>query len=122
METVPQLYSQAREGADYKRSLEVLCYAKQIDKNQKTKTGLMLGLGEKNEQVINTLKDIIDTGCDFISIGQYLPPSTTHYDVKEYVAPAVFEYYKRQAFEMGFKHVESAPYVRSSYMAEDYIS
>jgi lipoic acid synthetase len=121
IETISQLYSQVRQMADYRQSLKVLKTAKEIDPNIKTKTGLMLGLGENSEQVVDTLKDIIDVGCDFISIGQYLPPSTTHYKVQEYVTPEKFDFYKDKALKLGFKHVESAPYVRSSYMADRYV-
>jgi len=122
IETVPRLYSRAREGADYKRSLGVLSHIKECDNGMPTKSGIMLGLGEKEDEVLGVLRDIAGTGCDFLSIGQYLAPSRDHYPVKEYIAPERFDFYKDKAMEAGFRHVESAPYVRSSYAASKYIT
>lgn len=121
VETVPSLYAAARQGADYSRSLGVLYHVKLISPGSKTKSGIMLGLGEKEEEVLSVMKDLRSIGCDFLSIGQYLAPSKRHHPVKEYVAPEMFRLYKEKGMEFGFAHVESAPYVRSSYMAADYL-
>jgi len=121
IETVPRLYPAAHEGADYRRSLHVLKAIKECDSCMRTKSGLMLGLGEREEEVLTTLSDIAGTGCDFLSIGQYLAPSREHFPVKEYITPEKFGYYKEKALEAGFRHVESGPYVRSSYAAAEYI-
>lgn len=119
IETVPRLYS-IRAGADYRRSLELLNSAKQISPAMPTKTGIMLGLGESAEEVLATLLDIRATGCDYLSIGQYLAPSRTHYPVAAFIEPAEFDRYREKAVALGFAHVESAPYVRSSYHADRY--
>lgn len=121
VETVPRLYASVRQGAGYRRSLEVLRYLKELDTHIYTKSGLMLGLGEQREEVLCVLDDLRKAGCDFLSIGQYLSPSLAHYPVKEYIAPDMFEYYKAEAEGLGFLHVESAPYVRSSYRAAEYL-
>jgi lipoic acid synthetase len=119
IETVPRLYS-IRSGADYQRSLEILKAAKEIAPGIPTKTGIMLGLGESAAEVIATLNDIRATGCDYLSIGQYLAPSRNHYPVAEFIEPAEFDRYREKALAIGFAHVESAPYVRSSYHADRY--
>lgn len=119
IETVPRLYS-IRAGADYQRSLDLLTAAKQSAPGIPTKTGIMLGLGETAPEVRATLADIRATGCDYLSIGQYLAPSRQHYPVAAFIEPAEFERYREQAVELGFSHVESAPYVRSSYHADRY--
>lgn len=119
IETVPRLYS-IRAGADYRRSLELLKAAKELSPGMPTKTGIMLGLGELPEEVSSTLADIRATGCDYLSIGQYLAPSRQHYPVAEFIEPAEFDRYQEQALTLGFSHVESAPYVRSSYHADRY--
>lgn len=121
VETVPALYPLIREGAVYSRSLDVLQLIKKIDPILKTKSGLMLGMGEKQEEVIAVMKDLRRVDCDYLSIGQYLAPSLNHYPVKEYIQPQQFDYYKGEALRLGFSHVESAPYVRSSYLAEEYL-
>jgi len=121
VETVPSLYSLVRQGSDYSRSLDVLRAIKKISLQIKTKSGIMLGLGEKGEEVYSTMKDLRSTGCDFLSIGQYLAPSRRHYPVKEYVPLEKFDYYKKKGKELGFLHIESGPYVRSSYMAGEYL-
>jgi lipoyl synthase len=120
LETVRRLYY-VRKGADYDRSLEVLDYIRQANPNAKTKTGIMLGLGETFDEVTALFKDSLDRGCRWISIGQYLAPSLDHYPVAEYVTEERFEEYKRKALEMGFDHVESGAYVRSSYHASNYM-
>jgi len=119
IETVPRLYS-IRAGADYQRSLELLKAAKETAPQIPTKTGIMLGLGESSAEVIATLMDIRATGCDYLSIGQYLAPSRNHYPVADFIEPAEFDRYREKALAIGFVHVESAPYVRSSYHADRY--
>ena len=121
IETVPRLYEEAREGADYAGSLAVLRFIKECDSALKTKSGIMLGLGETEGEVLRTFGDIAETGCDFLSIGQYLAPSRSHLAVKEYISPQRFSLYKEKALEAGFRHVESGPYVRSSYSAAEYV-
>ncbi len=120
LETVPRLYTAARQMADYARSLDVIASAKGLNGGIKTKSGIMLGLGEREGEVMDLLADLRGVQCDFMSIGQYLAPSLKHYKVTEYVHPDRFEFYKAQAIALGFMHVESAPYVRSSYMASKY--
>ncbi|MCX5665720.1 MAG: lipoyl synthase [Candidatus Omnitrophica bacterium] len=120
VETVPSLYRSVRQGSDYRRSLDVLTAIKKISQGLKTKSGIMLGLGEKEAEVITVMADLRAARCDFLSIGQYLAPSKLHYPVKEYVAPEQFAYYKEKGLSMGFSHIESGPYVRSSYMASEY--
>ncbi len=121
LETVSRLYPEVRPEADYKRSLKVLSMAKELSSGKiYTKSGIMAGLGEREDEVLQLFSDLRKAGCDFLSIGQYLKPSRQHYPVKEYVRPETFEYYKRKAEEAGFKYVASAPYVRSSYMADEY--
>lgn len=117
IETVPRLYSGIRLKADYTRSLELLRRVKTIDSNIKTKSGIMLGLGETDEEVLETIRDIRDTGCDLLTIGQYLAPSAGHAPVKRYVEPVHFKWFGEMALELGFSHVASAPLVRSSYHA-----
>jgi lipoic acid synthetase len=121
VETVPSLYPAVRQGSVYLRSLDVLRMVKKINPSLKTKSGLMLGMGEKQEEVIAVMKDLRLVGCDYLSIGQYLAPSLNHYSVKEYILPQQFDYYRFEALRLGFSHVESAPYVRSSYLAEEYL-
>ena len=121
VETVPSLYGAVRQGSDYRRSLDLLAAIKRISPDIKTKSGIMLGMGEKESEIISVMSDLRIAGCDFLSIGQYLAPSTHHFPVKEYIAPEQFAYYKEKALSAGFLHVESGPYVRSSYMAGDYL-
>jgi len=121
VETVPSLYKVVRQGSDYNRSLEVLKAAKEISPKIKTKSGIMLGMGESMEEVLRVMKDLHLVGCDFLSIGQYLAPSLRHYPVKRHVLPDEFEYLKEKGLELGFLHIESGPYVRSSYMAGIYL-
>jgi lipoic acid synthetase len=119
IETVPRLYP-IRAGADYRRSLALLKAAKGSAPQIPTKTGIMLGLGEAEEEVLATLLDIRATGCNYLSIGQYLAPSRNHHPVAAFIEPAEFERYREKALLLGFSHVESAPYVRSSYHADRY--
>ncbi len=119
LETVPRLYH-IREGADYRRSLGVLKNLHELDPALKTKSGIMLGLGEDEDEVLQVLDDLLGTGCRYLSIGQYLAPSRKHHPVKSFVPPEKFDEYRDRAIAMGFEHVESGPYVRSSYFAERY--
>lgn len=118
IETVPRLYRAVRPMAVYKRSLELIRNVKSTDGSIYTKSGIMLGLGEKEDEVVEVFKDLRDYGCDLLTIGQYLAPSKNHHPIVEYIHPDMFEKYKRIAQEMGFKYVASAPLVRSSYMAD----
>lgn len=120
IETVPRLYKSARQGADYSRSIEVLRIIKEFDKLIYTKSGIMLGLGEEEHEVLKVFADLREADCDFLSIGQYLAPSKDHFSVKEYIEPEWFAYYKDKALSFGFKFVSSGPYVRSSYLASQY--
>lgn len=119
LETVPRLYG-IRSGADYRRSLDLLAQARRIDPGLKTKSGLMLGLGEEEVELFAVLEELREVGCDYLSLGQYLAPSRQHQPVQRYIEPKLFESYGKRALAMGFSHVESAPYVRSSYHAEMY--
>ena len=119
LETVPRLYA-IRSGADYARSLHLLAEARQLDPELKTKSGLMLGLGEEEGELFRVLEELLKAGCSYLSLGQYLAPSRLHHPVQRYLEPELFERYKVKALSMGFLHVESAPYVRSSYHAEQY--
>ncbi len=119
LETVPRLYA-IRSGADYGRSLELLARARGLDPELKTKSGVMLGLGEEEGELLAVLEDLLVAGCRYLSLGQYLAPSRMHYPVQRYVEPELFERYRVKALGMGFAHVESAPYVRSSYHADRY--
>ena len=115
IETVPRLYNKIRKGADYKRFLSVLKTAKNLDHTVYTKSGIMVGLGEKDEEVQEVFYDIKEANCDFLSIGQYLAPSRNHFPIKEYVTPSKFDYYKKEAEKLGFLYVASGPYIRSSF-------
>jgi len=121
LETVARLYS-LRPGADYGRSLSVLRLSKKISPGIRTKSALMLGMGEKKEEVLAALDDLRRAGCDYLALGQYLPPSAAHEPVHAYVTPEEFGEYKKEALRRGFLHVESGPYVRSSYRAQSYYS
>jgi lipoic acid synthetase len=120
VETVPRLYSSVRPQADYRRSIELLRRAKALNPSLTTKSGLMVGLGETREEVLDLMTDLRSTSCDVITIGQYLSPSTNHHPVVEYVNPEIFEAYRRDALRLGFRDAASSPFVRSSYMAEKY--
>ncbi len=119
VETAPSLYKKVRPMAIYKRSLELLANVKVMDNSILTKSGFMLGLGETEEDVIGILKDLRDVKCDIVTIGQYLAPSSKHHPIIEYIHPDIFKKYETIGLEMGFKHVASAPLVRSSYHAEE---
>ena len=122
VETIPRLYSTVRPMAIYERSLKVLENVKKMDKDILTKSGIMLGLGEKEEEVVELMKDLLEVDCDMLTIGQYLAPSKKHHPVIEYVHPDQFERYKEIGMELGFKFVASAPLVRSSYNAGEVTS
>jgi lipoic acid synthetase len=119
-ETVPRLYRKVRgPKSDYGWTLELLARAKRQHAGMKTKSGLMLGLGETTEEVLDVLADLLDSGCDFLTLGQYLQPSPSHLPVVRFVPPAEFDDLGRAARSMGFKQVASGPFVRSSYHARD---
>ncbi|AIS53151.1 lipoyl synthase LipA [Thermoanaerobacter kivui] len=122
VETVPRLYPEVRPMANYERSLYLLKRVKELDPSIYTKSGIIVGLGESEEEVIDVMKDLRKINCDIITIGQYLSPSRQHLEVKEYVAPEQFEKYRKVGYELGFKYVASAPLVRSSYNAEGIIN
>jgi lipoic acid synthetase len=116
-ETVPRLYRQVRLGARYERSLDVLAYAKKTAPGAPTKSGLMLGLGERSDEVLGTMRDLRAHHVDILTLGQYLRPSPKHLPIVRYVTPAEFDEFRGAGYEMGFSHVESGPLVRSSYHA-----
>jgi lipoic acid synthetase len=118
METVPRLYKQARPGADYENSLQLLQAFRKRVPGVPTKSGLMVGLGETDEEILETLRDLRAHGVEMLTIGQYLAPSGHHLPVLRYVHPDVFAMYAREATAMGFTHAASAPLVRSSYHAD----
>ncbi len=119
IETVRRLTPLVRTRAKYERSLEVINYISL--KNKPAKSGFMLGLGETEEEIKETIADLYDAGCRILTIGQYLKPSPRHMDVVEYITPEKFESYRKSALELGFRHVESSPLVRSSFHAEKHI-
>ncbi len=119
METVPRLYRKVRPQAKYDRSLEQIQRTK--DKGKRTKSGFMVGLGETQEEVLQTLQDLHKHGCDVVTIGQYLRPTQMHLAVDEYIHPDIFAYYKEEGLKMGIDYVESGPLVRSSYHAERHL-
>ena len=118
LETVPSLYPKVRPGSDYEQSLDLLKSFKERHPHVKTKSGLMLGVGETNTQAINVLKDLREHQVDMLTLGQYLQPSRHHLAVEEYVTPEQFEKYKMIAIDLGFSQVASGPMVRSSYHAD----
>lgn len=122
VETVPPLYPVARMGGNYQMSLDLLKLAKEILGGLQTKSSIMLGLGETDDQVEQVLKDLRNVGCDRITIGQYLKPSKTSLDVVEYIRPEKFDLWKQKAAQLGFSWVMSSPFTRSSYFAETEIT
>jgi lipoic acid synthetase len=118
IETVPSLYRKARAGGNYLRSLNLLKFVRQTYKNTPTKSSIMLGLGETDDEVEQVLRDLRNVGCDRITIGQYLKPSKDSLEVVEYVPPAKFDRWRQKAIDLGFKWVISEPFARSSYHAE----
>lgn len=120
VEVVPRLYREVTPQADYKRSLKVLKTVKEINPKIYTKSGLMVGLGEKKEEVIEVMRDLREVGCEILTIGQYLKPPSSTLEIKEYVPPSRFKEYEKIGYEMGFKYVASAPFVRSSFNAAEF--
>ncbi|HXW60794.1 MAG TPA: lipoyl synthase [Myxococcota bacterium] len=118
LETVRRLTPRIRSGAQYDRSLKVLEHAKLLKPHIRTKSGLMLGLGEEDNEILGALKDLRAHHCDHLTLGQYLRPSSWHHPVDRYVSPEQFLSWQKIALDLGFSHVESAPLVRSSYHAE----
>jgi len=116
-ETVPRLFKKARPGGRYERVLEIFRIAKRIAPDIPTKTGIILGLGETNEEVVEVMKDLRRVNVDILTLGQYLRPSDAHIELDRYVTPEEFRWFYDTGMAMGFKHVESGPLVRSSYHA-----
>jgi lipoyl synthase len=115
------LYKQARAGAQYQRSLELLRRAKARRPDVISKTGLMLGLGEERPEILQVFADLVAVGCDILTLGQYLQPTRNHLPVVRYVHPDEFRDLRQEALAIGFRHVESGPLVRSSYHAWDQV-
>lgn len=120
LETVRRLTPEVRSVATYETSLKVLKYIS--GKGIRTKSGIMLGLGETREEILETMDDLLNVGCEVMTIGQYLQPSRQHYQVKEYIHPDIFEEYREIGKRKGFRHIESHPLVRSSYHAEKHVN
>ncbi|UBM57174.1 lipoyl synthase [Marinilongibacter aquaticus] len=120
METVERLYRPVRPQAKYNRSLEQIRRTKEYGK--RTKTGIMLGLGEKKEEVYKAMDDLADHGCDILTLGQYLQPTKMHHEVIEFIHPDLFALYKEEGLKRGIKYVESGPLVRSSYHSERHVN
>jgi lipoic acid synthetase len=118
LETVPRLYPAVRPQADYQRSLWLLDEVKRLRPEATTKSGFMVGLGERKQEVSSLLRNLRQANCDLVTIGQYLRPSRDHHPVVNYVHPEIFKAYQQEAEALGFSGVASGPYVRSSYQAE----
>ena len=118
LETVPRLYPAVRPQAGYQRSLRLLKEVKRLHPEAATKSGFMVGLGERQEEVSSLLRDLRKANCDLVTIGQYLRPSRNHHPVVDYIHPELFQAYQQEVEELGFSGVASGPYVRSSYQAE----
>ncbi|HVM97786.1 MAG TPA: lipoyl synthase [Candidatus Acidoferrales bacterium] len=121
-ETVPRLYKRVRPGGRYERSLDLLAEAKNCRPQLLTKTGLMLGLGEERAEVLEVFEDLAAVGCDILTLGQYLRPSSRQLPVERYLQPTEFDELRLRALAAGFRHVESGPLVRSSYHAWNHVS
>jgi lipoic acid synthetase len=122
VETVPRLYDFVRPGSRFERSLMVLRQAKRLDPQIVTKSGFMLGLGERRDEVIEVMQRLLENECEILTIGQYLQPKREKLDVVEYVHPSVFDDYREIGEQLGFRAIFSGPFVRSSYMADAVIS
>jgi lipoyl synthase len=122
LETIPRLYRVVRPQADYRRSLGVLAAAKKLAPRTWTKSGIMVGLGETDEEIRWLMEDLCQYGVDILTIGQYLRPSLQHHDVLRFVEPEQYETYRQWGRELGFKHVAAGPYIRSSYIAEEVLA
>jgi len=118
-ETVPRLYRAVRSGARYQRTLDLLENAKEISPGMVTKSGVMVGLGESMEELIEVFRDLGERGVDILTVGQYLRPSKDHLPIARFYTPAEFQFMKDEALRFGFRHVESGPLVRSSYHAHE---
>jgi lipoic acid synthetase len=121
-ESVPRLYRAVRSGARYDRTLRLLEYAKKLNSTITTKSGVMVGLGEEMEELLDVYRDLASVGTDVLTIGQYLRPSKDHLPMARYYTPDEFAFMKQEALKMGFRHVESGPLVRSSYHAHEQAS
>jgi len=119
LETVRRLSHEMRPDADYDRSLKVLRVVKELDDDIYTKSGIMVGLGETFEEVVETMKDLRGINCQIFTIGQYLQPSSKHAPIVEYVRPETYDRWKQKGLEMGFLHVNAGPLVRSSFNADE---
>lgn len=119
IETVPSLYAKVRPQADYERSIRLFKVVKTVNSRLITKSGLMVGLGEKADQVIDVMKDLYNAGCDILTLGQYLRPSEQHIPMERYITPDEFEFYRQQGLKIGFRAVVAKPLVRSSYFARE---
>jgi len=119
LETVPRLYAEVRPMADYRRSLDVLKITRELNSGTITKSALMLGLGETRDEVIGVMRDLRRSGCDLLTLGQYLSPSSRHHPVVRFVTPEEFAEYEKVGLEQGFRGVASAPLVRSSFKARE---
>lgn len=119
LETVPRLYPEVRQMANYQQSLDVLKKAREFDSEIYTKSGVMLGLGETRDEVSQVMRDLRNVDCDIITVGQYLRPSKEHIEIKEYVDPSIFKEIEEEAKVLGFKYVASSPFVRSSFNAAE---
>lgn len=122
VETVPRLYPTVRPEADYRRSLTLLARVKELNPQVMTKSGVMVGLGETEDELVAVMKDLRAAGCDALTIGQYLAPSRHHHPVVAYITPAQFARYETLGRELGFSHVKAGPFVRSSYRAAEALS
>lgn len=120
METVESLYRRVRPQAKYQRSLDQIKLTKEFGK--RTKTGIMLGLGEKQDEIYKAMDDLVDHGCDILTLGQYLQPTKMHIEVAEFIHPDTFDHYREEGLKRGLKYVESGPLVRSSYHAERHVN
>ncbi|KQV89990.1 lipoyl synthase [Massilia sp. Root351] len=119
LETVPRLYKEARPGSDYMHSLKLLKDFKAMYPGVKTKSGIMVGLGETDEEILQVMRDMREHDIDMLTIGQYLAPSNSHLPVRRYVHPDVFKMFEEEAYKMGFKHAAVGAMVRSSYHADE---
>ncbi len=121
--TLPELYRRVRTDSDWERSLDVLRMAVEwrAEYPLRVKSGMMLGLGESREQLLTAMAGVLETGCEILTLGQYLPPSRSHLPVERFVTPEEFVELKDVGESMGFRHVEAGPFVRSSYMAHRHL-
>jgi lipoic acid synthetase len=119
IDIVPRLYDEVNAGADYKRSLHILELINSWNPDIVTKSGLMLGIGENDYEVIKVMKDIVDTGCNCITLRQYLPPSTRHHELIRYIPTQEFDEYQSLSLQMGYSSARSGPFVRSSFDAHE---